>query len=138
MLIYEVLNPFYLFQAFSVCLWFWDEYEKYACCILAISIAGVAESLYATVTNINKIRKMAEYKCQLEVKRTYEGNARLAEMSSEVLVPGDIVIIPDNFLMPCDVVLLAGSCIVNEAMLTGESVPVVKNALQPCNQEYDP
>jgi len=59
-------------------------------------------------------------------------------MSSEVLVPGDIVIIPDNFLMPCDVVLLAGSCIVNESMLTGESVPVVKNALQPVAQIYDP
>jgi cation-transporting ATPase 13A3/4/5 len=31
--------------------------------------------------------------------------------------------------MPCDLVLLTGSCIVNESMLTGESIPVIKNAL---------
>jgi cation-transporting P-type ATPase 13A2 len=41
--------------------------------------------------------------------------------------------------MPCDLVLMTGSCIVNESMLTGESIPVIKNAL-PFSQTdiYDP
>ncbi len=49
------------------------------------------------------------------------------------MVPGDIIEIPSNqeVLMACDAVLLNGNCIVNESMLTGESVPVIKTPLPP-------
>lgn len=48
-------------------------------------------------------------------------------ISSDSLVPGDIIVIPmDGGIMGCDAVLLSGSCIVNESMLTGESIPVTK------------
>lgn len=40
-------------------------------------------------------------------------------MSTE-LVPGDVILIPANgMIMPCDAVLIQGTCIVNESMLTG-------------------
>uniref|UniRef100_A0A8C9K3Q1 ATPase 13A3 n=1 Tax=Panthera tigris altaica TaxID=74533 RepID=A0A8C9K3Q1_PANTA len=46
------------------------------------------------------------------------------------LVPGDVMVIPLNgTVMPCDAVLINGTCIVNESMLTGESVPVTKTNL---------
>ena len=36
------------------------------------------------------------------------------------LVPGDVIAIPTNgMIMPCDAVLVQGTCIVNESMLTG-------------------
>lgn len=54
------------------------------------------------------------------------GNYR--QVSSTELVPGDIVEVPKGML-PCDMILLSGSAIVNEAILTGESVPVIKNQL---------
>jgi len=69
LLVDEVLNPFYLFQVFSVCLWMWDGYQKYAYCILAISISGVLENLYETVSNINSVRKLAHYVCDVQVLR---------------------------------------------------------------------
>lgn len=36
------------------------------------------------------------------------------------LVPGDVIVIPQHgCVMTCDAVLMAGTCIVNESMLTG-------------------
>lgn len=51
------------------------------------------------------------------------------EIPSESLVPGDLIAIKNMTVMQCDVVLLNGNVIVNESMLTGESVPVTKTAL---------
>jgi len=49
-------------------------------------------------------------------------------VSSEHLVPGDVVnIMEENLtLFPADMLLLSGDVIVNESMLTGESVPIAK------------
>lgn len=63
--------------------------------------------------------------------------AELTPMSSTELVPGDVIEVPEMLSMPCDLVLLTGSCIVNESMLTGESIPVIKNALPFTNDVYD-
>ena len=45
-------------------------------------------------------------------------------VASGELVPGDLVEIPAqmNFEMPCDAVLICGTCRVNESMLTGETI----------------
>ncbi|ELK17625.1 Putative cation-transporting ATPase 13A3 [Pteropus alecto] len=57
-------------------------------------------------------------------------NEEIQEIFSTDLVPGDIMVIPLNgTVMPCDAVLINGTCIVNESMLTGESVPVTKTNL---------
>ncbi|CAD7935586.1 unnamed protein product, partial [Amoebophrya sp. A25] len=54
-----------------------------------------------------------------------------AEVEVKDLVPGDVFELPHNyeetnsgqhFTIPCDCVLLSGSCSVNEASLTGEAV----------------
>ena len=40
LLMSEILNPFYLFQIFSMVLWFWDGYRLYAGCIMIISFTS--------------------------------------------------------------------------------------------------
>lgn len=59
-------------------------------------------------------------------------DGRTGEMTtSDQLVPGDLVDIAhaDLATFPADLILLAGDAIVNESMLTGESVPVSKTPI---------
>ena len=57
-------------------------------------------------------------------------------LSSSDLVPGDIIALPEGkFEMSCDAVLILGNAIVNEAMLTGESVPVTKTPISQFEDE---
>lgn len=52
-------------------------------------------------------------------------------------MPGDIIEIRDNLILPCDVILLNGYCIMNEEMLTGESIPTYKYCLPENKKKYD-
>ena len=55
--------------------------------------------------------------------KVYRGRDIFEDIDSIHLVPGDVIAIPsDGCSMPCDAVLLAGTCIVNESMLTGSFV----------------
>jgi cation-transporting ATPase 13A3/4/5 len=97
----------------------------------------VIVGIYETIRNTKRIREMAYYTCPVKVLRNGR-NGPLSEMGSDNLAPGDIVEIPEYLVMPCDMTLLTGSCIVNESMLTGESIPVIKNALPFTNDIYNP
>lgn len=83
---------------------------------------------------------MARYSCKIDVKVGTDSNGKdiVKEIESDQLLPGDIVVVPEGKVLPCDLVLLTGSTIVNEAMLTGESVPVMKSSLPVIQSEiYD-
>ncbi|MGH0150703.1 UNVERIFIED_CONTAM: hypothetical protein FKN15_061346 [Acipenser sinensis] len=53
LLIKEVLNPFYIFQLFSVILWSADEYYYYAMAIVIMSVISIATSLYTIKKVLN-------------------------------------------------------------------------------------
>ncbi|KAG9493978.1 hypothetical protein GDO78_001703 [Eleutherodactylus coqui] len=129
LLIKEVLNPFYIFQLFSVILWTTDEYYYYACAIVLMSVISIISSLYTIKKQYIMLHDMVAAHSIVRVT-VCRANKEVEEILSTDLVPGDVMLIPPNgTIMPCDAVLISGTCIVNESMLTGESVPVTKTNL---------
>ena len=139
LLVEEILNPFYIFQLFSITLWLIDEYIPYAIWIIVMTLMSLITELVDILQNLSNLKKMAYYEWKVTVKRFIQDKSWLKEIISNDLVPGDIILVPENTRMPCDAILLSGSWIVNESMLTGESIPVIKNPLPwSPNDNYDP
>lgn len=124
LLVDEAFHPFYVFQIASLFLWSVDEYYYYAACIFAISVVSITTTLIETRSTMKRLREISRFECDVRVLR----NGFWRYVESGELVPGDIYEVTDPALtqFPCDSLLLAGDCIVNESMLTGESVPVSK------------
>uniref|UniRef100_A0A672UTY7 ATPase cation transporting 13A2 n=1 Tax=Strigops habroptila TaxID=2489341 RepID=A0A672UTY7_STRHB len=133
---FQVLNPFYIFQVFSIVLWVCDAYYYYAACIFLISTISLGLSLYETRKQSTTLQNMAKMSVGVRVHRP---SGEEMAVSSADLVPGDCISLPaDGMLVPCDAALLTGECMVNESMLTGESVPVMKTPLPAGSTIYSP
>lgn len=101
LLIKDVMNPFYLFQMFSIVVWFFDEYQIYAYCIIGTTIISVTVELIDLKRNFNNLRKMVDYECKMTVKRVdTNGNLIVKEVPSDDVVPGDIIVVPESTKMP--------------------------------------
>ncbi|CAF2321068.1 unnamed protein product [Rotaria sp. Silwood2] len=128
LLIKEVLSPFYIFQLFSCISWFADEYVAYASCIVFITVVSVIVTLREVRKNERALRDTV-HQSEVTTVVTYNPETNEEEQRdiiSEDLVPGDVIIIRSSTTMQCDAALLNGNVIVNESMLTGESIPVTK------------
>ncbi|KAF5864980.1 hypothetical protein ETB97_005867 [Aspergillus alliaceus] len=123
----EAFHPFYVFQLASLILWSLDEYYYYAVCIFLISVFSIGATVIETKSTMTRLREISLFECDIRVLR----NGFWRSVPSRELVPGDVFEFSDPSLnqVPCDCILLSGDCIVNESMLTGESVPVSKTPL---------
>lgn len=120
----ELFSPFLVFQMFSIILWMLESYYLFAMGILGFAFVTLGMNLVETRRNLSDISRMARLQSQVRVRRA--GHPKFVKMDAAELVPGDIIQIEDHMALPCDAVLLHGTCIMNESMLTGESVPVMK------------
>ena len=130
---------FFAFQIYSIILWNCTDYYAYAGVIAAFTLFDLLEETISNLTNLKNIRRMARYSLPIKLyRKKADDEFEIIEEESVNLVPGDIFELPDNGMnMPCDCILLSGSVIINESMLTGESTPIIKSHLPNIKQNFD-
>jgi predicted P-type ATPase len=130
----EMISYFYFYQFASYIVWFWFSYIFVASIEASVVLLGGFVSVYIQWNNERTISSLTEYETTVKVKR--DGQWTL--MSSNLIVPGDVITINQtHWIVPCDMVLLSGQCILNESGLTGESMPVQKISCPNESKEYD-
>ena len=77
---------------------------SYAVVIAVTTFASIMIEIYENISNYEELRARASYKCMIMVIRC---NKEIL-ISSDQLVPGDLVIVPQNCTLPCDIVLMSG------------------------------
>ncbi|XP_063772479.1 probable cation-transporting ATPase 13A5 [Pseudophryne corroboree] len=127
--IYKVLDLLYMYQFFAITLMFVESYLGFGIAILLLCTCNITLSLIELRKQSSKLHHLVKAHNNMKVT-VYQRDGVCSQVESRHLVPGDIVVLSGkNFFMSCDAILINGTCVVNEGMLTGESIPVTKTQL---------
>ncbi|KIY47748.1 hypothetical protein FISHEDRAFT_65997 [Fistulina hepatica ATCC 64428] len=121
--------PFFVFQIFCVALWCLDEYWYYSIFTLVMLVIFECTVVWQRVKTLTEFRTMSIVPFPIQCYR----DGKWTEIQTDKLLPGDVVSVARHqteTAVPADVLLVYGSCIVNEAMLSGESTPLLKEGIQ--------
>ncbi|KAI8060538.1 endoplasmic reticulum Ca-transporting P-type ATPase [Gongronella butleri] len=124
----HAVAPFFVFQVFCVGLWCLDEYWYYSLFTLFMLVVFEGTVVFQRLKTIGEFRGMNQKPFPIYVKR----DNKWIQLQTDELLPGDLVSVvrtKDDEGVPCDMVIADGSCIVNEAMLSGESTPLLKESV---------
>ncbi|OJJ44399.1 hypothetical protein ASPZODRAFT_101462 [Penicilliopsis zonata CBS 506.65] len=125
----HAVAPFFVFQIFCVGLWMLDEYWYYSLFTLFMLVAFESTVVWQRQRTLNEFRGMNIKPYDVWVYR----ERRWQEITSDKLLPGDLMSVnrtKEDGGVACDILLIEGSVIVNEAMLSGESTPLLKDSIQ--------
>lgn len=124
----HVVAPFFVFQIFCVGLWCMDEYWYYSLFSLVMLVVFESTLVFQRLRTLSEFSSLSMHPYKINTLRCGEW----VEVSTVELCSGDVISVvrsAEDSGVPCDVILLEGGCIVNEAMLSGESTPQLKESI---------
>ncbi|KAK4237694.1 hypothetical protein C8A03DRAFT_34314 [Achaetomium macrosporum] len=125
----HAVAPFFVFQVFCVGLWLLDEYWYYSLFTLFMLVMFESTVVWQRQRTLTEFRSMSIKPYDIYVFR----QGKWTEIQSDKLLPGDLVSVTrtkEDSGVACDMLLVEGTAIVNEAMLSGESTPLLKDSIQ--------
>ncbi|KAI1266930.1 cation pump, Ca2+ pump [Xylariaceae sp. FL1019] len=125
----HAVAPFFVFQIFCVGLWMLDEYWYYSLFTLFMLVVFESTVVWQRQRTLNEFRGMSIKPYDMWVYRL----GKWTEIQSDKLLPGDLVSVgrtKEDSGVACDMLLVEGTAIVNEAMLSGESTPLLKESIR--------
>lgn len=146
----QLVAPFFLFQVLCVLLWCLDEYWYYAVFTFFALLMFESTVAYNRLKSLERLRSHTlngHEKFVWAYRPAYPpGENGWVKISAKELLPGDIVSCKEATArngrkmtpqqkqqlnrVPADIVILSGDVVVDESLLTGESVPQLKTALE--------
>ncbi|XP_078524291.1 putative cation-transporting ATPase 13A4 [Lissotriton helveticus] len=125
----KVIDLLYVYQVFTTILWLCLGYFSYGVTIMILCVVTITLSLTELRQQAVRLARLVEAHNNVKVS-VLRRDGGCSQVESQLLVPGDVVILTGkNFLLSCDAILINGTCVLNEGMLTGECIPVTKTQL---------
>ncbi|DAZ96102.1 TPA: hypothetical protein N0F65_000650 [Lagenidium giganteum] len=121
-LVDEFFSFFYIYQLMCYYVWYFTDYTYVAALNTVVILSAAIVNIFTKRQMLASIVKMTHYQCDVTVQR----DGQWVTIKSSDVVPGDLVRVAENWELPCDMVIVKGSTVCDESMLTGESMPVQK------------
>ena len=130
----ELSQPFYTYQWFMVASWCPLYYYYMAFVWFVVISTSAVASAWFHYRNQRNLFRLAHVGESVQVWR----NGVPTVLPPTVLVPGDVIRLTQDAVVPCDLVLVqGGTCLLDESALTGESYPQVKTPIDPTDSNMD-
>lgn len=125
----DFFTPIVIWQLFTMVCFFFIGYRYYSAAMIVVIFISITIVSIKKMKSHTKIRSIAELITEVRVIRNENNVLREFVISSENLVVGDIVLVQKGEYFTVDLVMAHGSCVVSEAVITGESNPVRKSGV---------
>eukprot|EP00658_Telonema_sp_P-2_P035369 TRINITY_DN25737_c0_g1_i1.p1 TRINITY_DN25737_c0_g1~~TRINITY_DN25737_c0_g1_i1.p1 ORF type:complete len:1571 (+),score=461.62 TRINITY_DN25737_c0_g1_i1:80-4792(+) len=159
----QLVSPLVVFQLFTALLWMLDEYWQFVCFQIFMVLLLESTTVFQRIKTFGTLNSMSSKPYTIDVyrqnrwqqistenllpgdlisiKHTVPASAKKpaitdgspAEAAPPAPKPSGAE--GDSNVIPCDCLLLSGDAVVNEATLTGESIPQMKSSVIGTQQE---